>query len=261
MIGNGSIQFRERRMTMFGPLIRVPATHGSDPGSSGNILAARGKCVLDFANRGGVFEDSVIPGTVAQADDVDVGLHQSGYDRAPSQIDDANAGSRFRRRPAYGDDAVMANRDAVGDKIGGVNSVDLAVDQNRGGLVQAGQCSCLGGQFMGDRVNPDRRCGPRTYPQEPAARRSTRVLSSPAHFFVHGNIRPSSLAAGLLFAPAQILRISFGSANYLKVRILLSYLVELQVHAEVRLHGLQPFRVALGIPLDPLLIVHRRAPA
>src|ERR1700682_2954584 len=32
-------------------------------------------------------------------------------------------------------------------------------------------------------------------------------------------------------------------------------LVELQIHAEIRLHGLQPVGVALDIPLDPALIV------
>ena len=38
-------------------------------------------------------------------------------------------------------------------------------------------------------------------------------------------------------------------------------LFELQIHAEIRLHGLQPVRVALRAPLDPVLIVHRPAPA
>src|SRR5579863_8797669 len=71
-IGNSLIQLRERRVTVFGPLIGMPATHRRDPCTFRNILAARGQRFLDLANGGRVLEDRMIARTVGEAHDMNV---------------------------------------------------------------------------------------------------------------------------------------------------------------------------------------------
>ena len=94
----------------------------------GNVLAPRGQRLLDLANRGRVFKDGVIAGTVPQAHDVDMRLDQSRHDRAAAQIDDANAGSR-RRCGVHRHKPAVSNGDGGGDGVGRVHGVDSAVDQ------------------------------------------------------------------------------------------------------------------------------------
>src|SRR6202040_3100950 len=89
-VGNRLVEFRECRMTMFGPLVWMPATHRGDPCTLGHIFPPRGQSLLNLPERGRVFQDSVIAGTVSETHTMDMGLHQPWHDGTAAQIDDPN---------------------------------------------------------------------------------------------------------------------------------------------------------------------------
>ena len=128
-IGNRLVELGQRRMTMFGPLVGMPAAHGGNPCALRNILAARGQCFLDFPNRSGVLQNRVVAGTIRQADDVDVRFDQPGHDGAAAEVDDANAGSGGWRGVDSHKPAV-SNGHGCGDGVGVIQGVDPAVGEH-----------------------------------------------------------------------------------------------------------------------------------
>ena len=88
-IGNSFVELGKRRVTMLGPLVRMPTPHRRDPLPFGHVFTPRRERFLHAANRGRVLEDRVITGPVSEAHAMDMRLDQAGHHRTAAEVDDS----------------------------------------------------------------------------------------------------------------------------------------------------------------------------
>ena len=120
-IRHGVVQFLHGRMPMLRPLIRMPSSHRRDPLSCRNILAPRSERFLNLSNRCRVLENRVVPGTIREADAVDMGFDQTRHNSPAAEIDDASVGAGCRSRIADCHKPAVADRHRSHDRIGSIH--------------------------------------------------------------------------------------------------------------------------------------------
>ena len=131
-IGDRIVELLQSRVTMLGPLVRVPAAHRRDPLAFGDALPPRGERLLDLSDRGRVLEDRVIAGAIGEAHAVDMAFDDARHDRAPLQIDHLRAGLRGDVvRRADRSEAAVADGHGIRDGVARVHRVDAAVDERQ----------------------------------------------------------------------------------------------------------------------------------
>src|SRR5579871_1451380 len=144
-IWHGGIQLRQCGMAMFRPLIRMPATHGSDPGAYRDVFAPGCERLLHVFDRGRVLQNGVISRPVSQAHDVDMRFHQTGQNCSATQVDRTNTTPGFGHGSAYGNDAVVTNGHGVDNRVRRIHRMNLAVGKDRGVFVERWKgsvCAC-----------------------------------------------------------------------------------------------------------------------
>ncbi len=123
IVGRGGVELSQGRHAVLGQLARRPAAHGGDPLAGRDRGSAGGDHRLHLGDRGCVLQPRVVPGTVAEQDDVVVVVDQAGDHRAALHVDHPGAGPDL----GVGDEPSLADARRGYHRVMGVHGVDAAV--------------------------------------------------------------------------------------------------------------------------------------
>ena len=107
----------------------MKSTDRGDPRTARDPLRTRRNGLLNIPNRVGILERRVVARTISHQHDVIVIVDNAGHDRAPPQINDADARSPPGSRAAHCGEAAISDRYRLDNRVVVVHRVNSAVDQ------------------------------------------------------------------------------------------------------------------------------------